>query len=520
MSFDRYPKGDGSDRGMKTGRGAKSNVRRWQFAALGIVLLTVLTRLPALLHPQPIDDEAVYSVVANEIVDGGRPYVDAVERKPPLLFWTYAAVFKAAGKYNWRALHLVALLWTLGTMGGLYVIGKRLFGYETGLIAALLYSIFQPWMSWKNLGLNGELLMNLPLVWAWAIGLRRTASRTRPELLAAGALLCAAFLLKQPAAIAAIPLGLYLLLPTYRASRGLRPGASLFHLAMLVAGFFGSLALVIIVLWQQGILYDAYYWTVAAHSVPHVFWTTAAIHTLAFAGICWPLVIGAAMAVRDHERVWRGVEAERIALLLLVLASAVGVSAGGRFYPHYYIQLVPPLTLLAAPYYARFLSPSMQPRPWLMSPAVMSSWLAFTVVAFFIADWVLLIPERAPSEAGQFLLKHSTVEDRIFVWGHQARIYLDARRRPACRYIITFPLTGYIFGDPLPGLDTRNRIMPGAWATLEEDFGKHPPAYIVDVQSGRNRQYPVQDFPILARLLAERYLPVARTGEGVIYRLR
>jgi hypothetical protein len=150
----------------------------------------------------------------------------------------------------------------------------------------------------------------------------------------------------------------------------------------------------------------------------------------------------------------------------------------------------------------------------------MTGWLAFTVVAFFIADWILLIPERASSEAGEFLLKNSAVGDRIFVWGHQAKIYLDARRRPACRYIITFPLTGYIFGDPLPGLDTKDRIMPGAWATLEEDFARHPPTYIVDIQSGRNQQYPIQNFPILARLLADRYLPVKGTSEGVIYRLR
>src|ERR1022692_3364835 len=101
------------------------SLRQFQFAAFAIVLLTVAIRLPSLLHPQAIDDEAVYSVVANEIVDGGRPYVDAVERKPPLLFWTYAAVFKATGKYNWKALHAVALLWTLGTMAGLYVIGRR-----------------------------------------------------------------------------------------------------------------------------------------------------------------------------------------------------------------------------------------------------------------------------------------------------------------------------------------------------------------------------------------------------------
>ena len=87
----------------------------------------------------------MYSVVANQIVDGGRPYIDAVERKPPLLFWTYAAIFKIAGKYNWKALHIVALLWTLCAMAGLYVLGRELFDRNTGLIAALLYSVFQPW---------------------------------------------------------------------------------------------------------------------------------------------------------------------------------------------------------------------------------------------------------------------------------------------------------------------------------------------------------------------------------------
>ena len=63
--------------------------------------------------------------MANEIVDGGRPYIDAVERKPPLLFWTYAAIFRVAGKFNWVALHFVALAWTLCAMAGLYAIGQR-----------------------------------------------------------------------------------------------------------------------------------------------------------------------------------------------------------------------------------------------------------------------------------------------------------------------------------------------------------------------------------------------------------
>jgi 4-amino-4-deoxy-L-arabinose transferase-like glycosyltransferase len=489
--------------------------RRFLFVALGVVILTVATRLPSLLHPRAIDDENAYSVVANEIVDGGLPYVDAVERKPPLVYWTYAAVFKVAGKYNWTALHAVALAWTLCTMAGLYVIGRRLFDRDTGLIAALLYSVFQPWETWKNLAFNCELLMNLPIVWAWAIALGRSSSRARPEILLAGVLLCAGFLLKQPAAFAAVPLGIYLLLPSYRVSRGLTRTASVTHAAMLTAGFFGTLGLVTIVLNKQGILRDAFYWTITNHTDLHVFWERAALHTLAFVGICLPLLIGAALAYRDYRGVWAGKGAERIALFGLVIAAAIGAAAGGRFYPHYYIQLILPLALLAAPHYARLWSGRTQSRHWLLRPAVTYAWLALAVVAFSIAHWLGLASQREPSEAGRYLSEHSATNDRIFVWGQDPKIYLDARRRPASRYILTLLFTGY---DGRRNVDTRYRIVPGAWTTLEQDFRRHPPAYIVDLHSDPGARYPVRDFPILATLLAEQYEPVARTAEGTVYR--
>ena len=495
--------------------------RQFRFAALGIILLTVAIRLPSLLHPQPIDSEAMYSVVANEIVDGGRPYADAVERKPPLLFWTYAAIFKAAGKFNWKALHIVALVWTLCAMAGLYVIGRELFDRNTGLIAALFYSVFQPLWTWKNLSFDGEMLMNLPIIWAWAIALRNSPSRLRPELFLAGALLGMAFLLKQPAAIAAVPLGIYLLLPSYRASRSLTPTNSIIQATMLTVGFFAALGLVAIVLWKQGILDEAFYWTIADHDVPHVFWQKGIVNTLTFLGACLPLVFGAIIACPDKSDIWAGRMAERTALFGLLAASAIGAAAGARFYPHYYVQLIPPLALLAAPYYARLWSRTMEPPHWLLRPAVTYAWLALTVIAFSIEHWAGLAPRRVPSEAGRYLSTHSSPDDRIFVWGQSSEIYLDAHRRPASRYITTFPLTGYIFGGPIPGFDTRSRILTGAWTNLEQDFSRHPPTYIVDVQPDpKSAQYPVKNFPILAKLLAERYQPVAHTAEGVIYRLR
>ena len=495
--------------------------RQFRFAALGIILLTVAIRLPALLHPQPLDSEAMYSVVANEIVDGGRPYADAVERKPPLLFWTYAAVFKIAGKFNWKALHLFALVWTLCAMAGLYVIGRELFDRNTGLIAALFYSVFQPWGLWSNLSADGEMLMNLPIIWAWAIAFRRNSSRMRPELFAAGALLGAAFLLKQPAAIAAVPLGIYLLLPSYRASRSLTRTNSIIQAAMLTAGFFAALGLATIILWKQGILHEAVYWTIAGNDVPHVFWQKGVVRTLAFLVACLPLVIGSIMACRDGDEIWAGKMPERTALLGLLVASVIGAAAGARFYPHYYVQLIPPLALLAAFYYAGLWSRTIQPPNWLLRPRVTYAWLALTVITFSIIHWAGLAPRRLPSESGRYLFTHSNPEDRIFVWGQKMNIYLDAHRRPASRYITTFPLTGHVFGGRVPGLDIRSRILPGAWSNLQQDFARHPPAYIVDVQADpKTAESPVSDFPILAKLLAERYQPVAHTAEGVIYRMR
>ena len=363
--------------------------------------------------------------------------------------------------------------------------------------------------------------MNLPIIWAWAIAFGRSSSRLRPELFPAGALLGAAFLLKQPAAIAVVPLGIYLLLPSYRASRSLARTNSVIQATIFTVGFFAALGVATIVLWKQGILHDAFYWTIADHDIPHVFWQKGIVNTLTFVAACLPLVIGATMACRDKDEIWAGKTAERTALLGLLLASVIGAAAGARFYPHYYVQLIPSLALLAAPYYARLWSRTIQPPYWLLRPKITYAWLVLTVILFSILHWTGLASRRVPSQAGQYLFTHSSPADRIFVWGQSSEIYLDARRRPACRYITTFPLTGYIFGGPIPGFDTRSRILPGAWATLEQDFARHSPTYIVDVQPDpKSGQYAVKNFPILAKILTERYQPVAQTAEGVIYRMR
>src|SRR5207247_8652155 len=126
-----------------------------------------------------------------------------------------------------------------------------------------------------------------------------------------------------------------------------------------------------------------------------------------------PLVIGAIMACWDKDEIWAERPAERTALFGLLVASLIGAAAGARFYPHYYVQLIPPLALLAAPYYARLWSRTVQPPHWLLRPGVTYAWLALTIIAFSIHHWMGLAPRRAPSAGVPDFFKHSAPAYRL-----------------------------------------------------------------------------------------------------------
>ena len=482
---------------------------------LRLVALTVITRLPAILFFHPIDDESIYAVVGNAIVAGGRPYLDAIERKPPLLFWTYAAIVRITGEYNWVALHVVSTLWVLATLAGLYVLARRLFDHDAGVVAALMYTVFQPWGFWKNLAFNGEVLMNLPIVWGWAIALGPPLTRRRFELTASGALLGAACLLKQPAAIAAVPLGLLVFHRRYRDAQGYSAADATLQAGLFTAGFSAPIAAAALVLARQGVLQEGIYWTITNHAATLVFWNRGVENTLAFGAACLPVLVAAALSLRDSRR-WSLRAAERWALLAWLTASAVGAAAGGRFYPHYYIQLLPPLAVLAAPELARLWF-QQRGTSLVWSRRGTQAWIALSACVFLAVNSAGLWLRRGEAPEVTYVREHSQPGDRIFVWGQSTNFYLEARRTPASRYIATFPLTGYIFG-PRIEIDTNDRIVPGAWDNLEHDLDAHRPAFIVDTEAGPAARYPLERFLPMARRVASQYELVSHSASTRIYR--
>jgi dolichyl-phosphate-mannose-protein mannosyltransferase len=499
----------------------------------GVILcvLVLLTRLPAVLLPRPFDDEQIYSVVADEMLHGGRLYLAAVERKPPLLFVVYAGVLRAAGSHAWPALHLAAVGWTLATMLGLFLTLRLLFDWQSGIIAAALYALFQMWGDDRMLAFNGELLMNLPIVVAILIVFAGRRRPWRPELVLAGALIVIATLLKQPAGIAGVALAWYVLSPGYGRARGLTVRHRAWHAIELAAGFALVLGLAALILAHFGILHEAIYWSILSHegSVgPNTwhYWDKALSHTLFFLVEALPLCLAAAGSLQPaiFRRTWSRYAPEHRALVVLLGVSLLAVSVNGQFLDHYYLQLLPPLCLLAAPVVRDVLLDTAVPVRWLPGRVGFLGWIGLTLLLFTTVDTIGLSQERRSSAAGAWVKEHSLPTDRLFVWGQSDRktgMYLDADRRPATRFIASYPLTGHVFGSYPEkwGLAYEDsRVMPGAWDTLRLDFARHPARFIIDAEDQRSdTRYPASRYPVLSELLRTGYRPVDTTDDGIIY---
>jgi len=497
-------------------RGGRPAWLRTTAYTLLLVAITVAVRMPLLVRDHAIDDEVNYSVVARQLIDGEVLYRGIVERRPPATFWVYAAVFRMFGEANWFALHAAATVWVLLTLLALYVIGTRLFDARTGYLAALLYGVLQPWWYWGNLAFNGEVLMNLPVAAAFAVCLAADRFRTA-RFAVAGALISAAFMLKQPAAIAIVALCVYALHPDRARRFGLSMQQRIVDLFSLATGSITVVAVTALWLYTRSVLQEAVYWSVLDHGVPYIFWDKAVERTLAFVAVGFPVLAAACYSTAVVDR-WRRHRAERDTLVCLLVVSAIGAAASGRFYPHYYIGVLPPLCVLAAAAASRVTFASTSRSRWVRGIAI--AWIVSAVVLTAVNQWVVGAREPERSESALYIRAHSKPDDRVFVWGRMPRVYLDSDRRPASRYIDTFALTGRIFGPSLKGIDTSARIVPGSWDQLREDFEDHPPTFIVDADSRDQAEYPVENFPWLAELLRKDYIAVALAVDGVIYRRR
>ncbi len=488
-------------------------------AGLWLAAGVLLTRLPS-FHGAIINiDECDFVLIARMMRTGALPYVGAVDIKPPLTY----VVFWAASFFGSSVLpaRVLAASFLLGTVF-LVRAAARLWTDDdrVGVAAAwvtLIASLCElPWAS-------SETFMNLPVAAALYAFARAHRSRARGWDLAAGLAIGGATLFKHQAAVLLPALGAAVAWTGF--SR--RDARAFARLALLGAGFAVPWATTIGLYAALGHLPELVDWVFRRNFgyVGNVHAGVASrVGAVAFAvGGC---VLLHGLALREAARVRR--DPVGLGYGLALLLTWVGVSLGGRFYQHYFLQFGPVLGLLAARPLSALLEGwgALAPR----RRGVVVALLALPVVAWAAYGLVRIPLRDYPSQDAKtaivaaWLRANTAPSDRLFVWGDFTPVYYQADRLPGTRYLMTAVHMGnFDPADLPPGFDVAPFRSERDVAATLRDLEANRPGWVVDTAPADIHHWsrvPLEKFPSLRAYIDAHYSEVASPAGARVYRRR
>ncbi|MFE2042938.1 glycosyltransferase family 39 protein [Streptomyces sp. NPDC059477] len=193
-------------------------------------------------------------------------------------------------------------------------------------------------------------------------------------------------------------------------------------------------------------------------------------------------------------------------LWLWLAASGAAVCAGFHFFGHYYLQLLPPLALLA--------TAALQHAP--RERTTRTLLISACCCALFLT-WGLFAPRPELAHAQRLAAataRHTDPGERVLIWGMHPETYWLADRAPASRYLTAGLLTNYSGGRDGPQVGERYAV-PGTLPVFRTELTAHAPALIVD--DSRGLPYAPDHIPTLHRLLTAHYEEVERVDGAVLY---
>ena len=502
--------------------------------AFGFLLFLCLgLRVVGLVRPCLSDDEATYCVVAREMLSGHVLYRDVVDHKPPLIYVTYAATQALAGpRGGMRLLHLVTALAVLATALLLARVARRLCrGPEPApFFAALLYVVFSTTLlDFDAQAANCELFMMLPLTASVVLYLGAVKGRIRPGLLgAAGALVGVAMLYKYQAAV---QLPLYALHHAWCARR--RPLRLVAGWVALAAGVAAVLAATVGIFKAVGGWEAAWFWFRFNFAYINQGMRPAELALRAARRVSYGVVpaafiwvLGVAAAARAVRR--RDIDDDTDRLDLFVVGwlgvSALAVTAGGRFFGHYFHQVNAPLAVLAAPAAARL---------WSSRRRLVLAAMAIPAAVFFVLglghDRMMAaagIPDPDYPAIAAAITARSDAQDPLLVWGNAPVLYFEAERPLGSRFVFSNYLTGLSPATRTqsdPRVDASANVVRESWDMLEADVAARRPRLFVDTSPGNIGAYgkfPTVKFPRLQAIIDRDYVPIADVAGARLYARR
>jgi hypothetical protein len=365
------------------------------------------------------------------------------------------------------ALHWGMQLYTFGTMTLLFFLGRRLVSPLAGFLAALFAAFLTADKGVLGNAANTEIYMLLPLTGAMLTTVRAVEEDAVGWAFATGVLSAAALLFKQVAlpdvafygAVLlfcgrrwALPLGMVLGLVV-----GLLPAPVYFAAAGAWREFLDCT-----------VLYNlTYVREVPLSLYPTSFWgrfqeileTALPVYALAALG----LAVGCWWPRRQAlPGGWRAalLTSPGLLLALWLLFSLLGVSTGGYFREHYFMQVIPAVALFAGLGCVALTRLLPWPAARVAAPCLVGALVVFYGVTAAPDYYLRGTPDVKcrhlyftnpfPEDVvvARYIREHSDPDDTVFVFGSEPQTYYYADRKCASRYIFVYPLLPMLRSQP------------------------------------------------------------------------
>ena len=498
-----------------------------------IIALVVILRSPTLLPEMYNSDEGYYGIIANDTVDGGTFYRTAVDTKPPGIYYVYVAVFKLAGKNNLLAVHILAILVVAATALVVRRIGARVGDDWSGAWSGIGYAIFMhAYRPGDTLTVNTEIFASLFLALSVLAFLQGERKARWGWMFLSGALVGVATLFRQPSVVTLGAMLAYLvylwLIPRCQSlGRVLAAGSG------LIVGFIAVIAALAWYYAWLGNLHDAYLWAwafavryvEAETTVLYVLKRLVTVHLAVMLAwiLLWYFGIRQVIETLRFLRRNTAVPNQDVLLIFWLVLSYLGIFIGWRFPGHYHLAVLPALSILAGQAFSRFVAEQRRfPQPhWRWIRAGIIGAAALPAIGFLVGAFVVRTETLNFLPIVQHIVKETTPNDRIFVWGSCPQLYSFSGRRMATRFVSCTHLVGAYASRPREETDKGKSLIPGTWEMFQADWEAHPPALIIDMSTVDHfwAAHPMTRYPALRGFLDQYRVETVIDGRTIYRRL-
>ncbi|MFL6450831.1 MAG: ArnT family glycosyltransferase [Bryobacteraceae bacterium] len=441
-------------------------------------------------------DEDYHVAAAINVLHGKVPYRDFWYDKPPLSALYYVLI---GGHWGWL-LRLLDAVYVLVACGICYRLSKLWWGETEALISACLVSFFLAfYLPSAVIPFAADAVMLVPHLLA-------LYSAARGRYFWAGIWAGVAFLANIKALFVLAAAGLWALPEVAPLAIGFVIPVAIGSGVLLVSGAWPGY---IEQVWRWGFVYAS------GSPVAHP-WINGLLRTANWAGFHSGLAIAAVVAV---PRLGRSL---RWKLGTWIVVSYLAVALGGRFAPHYFLQLLPPVAVLGSFGMVRL----FQTRRRVLMAAVA---LAFAVpfVRFgpryitLAADdlrgrdprWSDVVMDVDSQDVARRISATARAGDTLFVWGYRPDIFVYTRMVSDSRFWDSQPLTG-VAADR--HLYATTAIYGGPSVANRMELTHSSPIWVVDGLGLLNSRLAPDRYPEVRDWLAH-YTLIGRTKLSLIY---